>query len=137
LNKSAIKPPFQVYLGCEVYEHYVNRICVTVCTNAGKSNISNILHIFNINKIFKLWTHLNKKGAVFWYVRPYAAPILYPEDGGTRFLQSFELLRYCTRHIHKAIFFVISVTYSNFILRQLLHKHNNNDQHHHPSRLRF
>jgi hypothetical protein len=68
-------------------------------TNARKSNISNILRISNINKIFKLWTHLNKKDTVFWYVRPYAAPILYPEDGGTKFLQNVELIPYCTRHI--------------------------------------
>jgi len=74
-------------------------MCVTVCTNARKSKISNILRISNINKIFKLWTHLNKKGVVFWNVRPYAASILYPEDGGTRFLQSVELLPYYTRHI--------------------------------------
>jgi len=94
-----MKPPFQVFLGCEVYEPYANRICVTVWTNARKCNISNILRISNINKIFKLWTHLNKKGVVFWYVRPYAAPILYPEDGGTRFLQSVELLPYYTGRI--------------------------------------
>jgi len=57
-----------------------------------------------INKIYKLWTHLNKKGAVFWYVRPYAAPVLYPEDGGTRFLQSVEIISYCARHIPQGNF---------------------------------
>jgi hypothetical protein len=71
-----MKPPFQVCLGCKVYERYTDRICVTVGTNARKGNISNILHILDINKSFKLWTHLNKKGALFWYVRPYAASIL-------------------------------------------------------------
>jgi len=99
MSKSAIKPAFQVYLSCKVYEHYVNRVCVTVYTNAQKSNISNLLHISNINKIFKLWTLSNKKGVVFWYMRLYAAPTLYPEDGGTRFLHSVELQPYCTRHV--------------------------------------
>ena len=86
-------------MGCKIYEQYVNRICVTVCTNARKSNISNILYVSNINKIFKLWTHINKNSVIFWYVRPYAAAILCPEDGGVRFLQSVELLPYYRRHI--------------------------------------
>ena len=85
LSNSAIKPPFQVYLSCKGYERFVNRIYVTFCANARKSNISNILHISNINKVFKLWIHLNKKGAVLLDVRLCAAPILYPEDGGSRF----------------------------------------------------
>lgn len=99
LSNAAMKPQIQVCLGCKVYERYVNRICVAVGTNARKSNISNILHISDISKSFKLLTHLNKKGVVCFYVRPYVAPILYPEDGGTGFLRSVGLLPYFTCHI--------------------------------------
>jgi hypothetical protein len=65
LSNATMEPPFQVRLSCKVYERYTNRVCVTVGTIARKSNIPNILHISDINKSFKLRTHLNKKDALF------------------------------------------------------------------------